>query len=68
MKVTVNAINRDKHINEASQQTVDDNLFKISCKCAKGMFSDWKICFNVFNIRTYVLEMCNLSKVNESIT
>ena len=27
------------------------------------MFSNWKICFNVFNIRTYGELLCNLAKL-----
>ena len=53
LKVTGNAKNRDKHINEASKQIFANNRFKISCKHTQGMLSNWKICFNVFNIKTY---------------
>ena len=67
LKVTRNATNRDKHINEASKQTFADNLFKMSCKCTQGMLSNWKICFNVINIRTYDDFFCNLSKVTETV-
>ena len=65
MKVTLNASNRDKHLNEASKQTFANNLFKILCKCAQGMLSNCKICFNLK--RTYDIEMCNLSKINETL-
>ena len=53
LKVTQNATNRDKHINEESEQVFADNLFKISCKYTQDMLFNWKICFNVFNIQTY---------------
>ena len=52
LKVTRNATNRDKHINEASKQIFANNLFKISCKSMQSMLSNWKIVFNVMNIRT----------------
>ena len=52
-KVTRIATNRHKHINEASNQFFANNLFKISCEYTQGMFFNAKICFNVFNIRTY---------------
>ena len=44
LKVTRNATNRDKHINEASKQIFANNLFKISCKYMQSMLSNWKIC------------------------
>ena len=50
LKVTRNASSRNKHINEASKQSFANNLIKISCKHTQGMLSNWKICFNVFNI------------------
>ena len=53
LKVTGNAKNRDKHINEASKQTFANNLVKKTCKDLQGMLSNLKICFNVFNIKTY---------------
>ena len=53
LKVTRNATNRDKHINKASKQTFANNLFKIFCKRKQVMFSNWVICFNVINLRTY---------------
>ena len=52
LKVTRNTTNRDKHINEASKQAFANNLFKLSCKYTRDMLFKWKICFNVFNIRT----------------
>ena len=52
LKVTRNTTNRDKHINEASKQAFANNLFKLSCKYTQDMLFKWKICFNVFNIRT----------------
>ena len=59
------ATNREKHINDASKQTFADNLFKMSFHYTQCMFSNWKICFNVINIRTYDKKLCNLSKKNE---
>ena len=52
LKVTRNTTNRDKHINEASKQAFANNLFELSCKYTQDMLFKWKICFNVFNIRT----------------
>ena len=51
--MTWTATNRDKHINETSKQTSYNNPFKLSCKNMQGMLCNWKICFNVINIRTY---------------
>ena len=65
LKVTPNATKRDKHINDALKQTFANNLLKMSCKCTQGMLSNCKICFNVFNVRTYDEFLCNLSKINE---
>ena len=65
--MTLNASNRDKHINETTKQIFANNHLKISCKCAQGMQSNWKISFNVINIRTYDKEMCNLSKITEIV-
>ena len=53
LKVTRNATNVNKHINEASKQTLANNLFKISSEYTQGMVFNAKICFNAFNIRTY---------------
>ena len=53
LKAIPNATNRDKDINEASKQTFANNLFKMSCKNTQGMLANWKICFNVTNLRTY---------------
>ena len=64
-KVTRNATNRNKHINEASKQIFANNLLKMPCKYTRGMFSNWKICFNVINIRTYDELLCNLSKLSK---
>ena len=58
-----NATNRDKHKNETSKQFLANNLFKISCKYTQDMLSNLKICFNVFNIRTYGELLCNLAKL-----
>ena len=52
LKVTRNTTNRDKHINEASKQAFANNLFELSWKYTQIMLFKWKICFNVFNIRT----------------
>ena len=51
--MTLNATNGDKRINEASKQTFDNNLFKVSCKYTQDMFSSEKICFNVVNLQNY---------------
>ena len=59
--MTQHATNRDKHINEESEQNFADN--KISCKYTQDMLSNLKICFNVFNIRTYGEILCNLAKL-----
>ena len=67
LKVTQNATNRDKHINEASKRSFANNLFKISRKYTQGMFSNWKICFSVFNIRTYDKLLGNLKKYVETV-
>ena len=63
LKVTRKATNQDKHINEASTQTFANNLFKIKCNDTQGMLSNWKICFNVLNIRTDDKRLCNLVKL-----
>ena len=62
-KVTRNATNRHKHTNETSKRSFVNNLIKISRKYTQGMFLNWKICFNVFNIRTYGELLCNLAKL-----
>ena len=67
LKVTQNAINRDKHINEASKQTFANNLFEILCKCTQGMVFIRNICGNAFNIRNYDEFVCILSKINETV-
>ena len=67
LKVTRNATNQNKHINEASKQIFSDNLFKISCNYTQGMLLLWKICFNFMNIRTYDESLCNLGKFNEFV-
>ena len=64
-KVTQNATNLNKHINEASKQAIANNLFKMSCKYTQGMFSIWKVCFNVIDIRTYDELLCNLSQLSK---
>ena len=67
LKVKRNETNRDKHINKASKQTFATNYFKISCKYTQGLFSNWKICFNVFNLHTLNKLFCNLDKINETV-
>ena len=67
LKMTRNATNRDIHINETSKQTFANNLFKMSSKYTQDMLSNRKICFNVFNRRTYDDVLCNLSKYNETV-
>ena len=67
LKVTQKATNRDKHINEASKRSFANNPFKISRKYTQGMFSNGKICFNVFNIRTYDKLLCNLKNYVETV-
>ena len=67
IKTTRNATKQDKHINEASKQTFPNNLFQMSCKYTQGMLSDWKICFNVINVRTYDEFLCILGKINETV-
>ena len=59
LKVTQIATNRGKHINEAWKKVFAHNLFLISCLYKRTyalytqiMLSNWKICFNVFNIQT----------------
>ena len=61
------ATNRDKHINEASKRAFANNPFKISRKYTQDMFSNGKICFNVFNIRTYDKLLCNLKNYVETV-
>ena len=63
LKVTRNATNRVKHINEASKQIFVNNLFKESRKYTQGMLSNWKICFHVFNILTYDELFCTLKNI-----
>ena len=67
LKVTQTATNQDKHINEASKRSFVNNPFKISRKYTQGMFSNGKICFNVFNIRTYDKLLCNLKNYVETV-
>ena len=66
-KVTRNATNRHKHINEASNQILTNNLYKISCEYTQGMFFNAKICFNAFNIRTYDEYLYNLRNYKETV-
>ena len=63
VKVTRNATNQDKRINEVSKQTFANNLLKISCKYMQGMLSNWKIGLNIINIRSYHEFLCNLRKI-----
>ena len=62
-KVTRNAANPNKHINEASKHSFATNVFKRTCKYTQGMFSNWKICCNVINTWTYDELLCNSSKL-----
>ena len=48
LKVTQNATNGIRHINDAPKQTNANNLFKISFKYMHGMLSNWKICVSTF--------------------
>ena len=68
LKVTQNATNRDKHINEASKQIFAINVFKVPCKYTHGMLSNSKICFNVSNLRAYDEFLCNLCKTIDTVT
>ena len=56
-----------KDINEASKQTFANNLFKMSCENTQRMFSNWKICFNVNNIRTYDELLCKLNEIIKTV-
>ena len=67
LKGTRNAINRDKHINEASKQIFANNLCKISCKYTQDMLSNWKISFNVFNARKHHEILCVMSKTRQTL-
>ena len=66
LKMTRNATNSDKHINEASKQNLANTLIKISCKYTQGTFSNGKICFNVLSKQYYNDDLYSLSKINES--
>ena len=48
LKVTQNAINRDKHVNETFKQIFANNLVKISYKNMQDKPLNWNVCFNVF--------------------
>ena len=67
LKVTRNATNGDKHINEATKQIFANNLFRISCKYTQGMFSNPKICFIALKIRNYEQPSFNLSKIDPTL-
>ena len=67
LKVTRNATNGDKHINEATKQIFANNLFKISRKYTQGMLSNPKICFSALKIRSYDQSFCNLSKIDQTL-
>ena len=67
LKVTRNATNYDKHVNEASKQYFANNLFKISCKYTQGMHFNWKVCFNALNIQMYDEPLCILKEINETV-
>ena len=64
LKVTRNATNGDKHINEASKQTLANNLFKISFQTRQSVFSNRSIYFNAFNIRNYDEIVCILIQID----
>ena len=66
-KLTRNATNRDKHINEALKQIFAHNYFQISCRDTQGMLSNWKICLIFLNIRTYDEFLFSLSKINKTV-
>ena len=68
LKVTRNATNQDKHINEASKQNFAYTLFKLSCKYTQGMLSNWKVSFNVFNTRIYGNFLSISCMINESLS
>ena len=42
LKMTQNALNRDKHMKEALKQILPNKLFKVSCNLTQGMFSNQK--------------------------
>ena len=67
LKVTRNETIRDKHINEASKQTLANNLIQISCKYTQGMLFNWNICFNVINPQTFDKIWCTLSKISGTV-
>ena len=60
LKVTRNATNVNKHINEASKQTFAN-------KYTQGMVFNRNICGNAFNIRNYDEFVCILSKINKTV-
>ena len=54
------ATNQEKHI-------FANNLFKILCKTMEGMLFNWKICFNVINIRNYDENWSTLKKFDATL-
>ena len=67
LKVTQNATNGDKHINEAFKQIFANNFFKLSRKHTQGMLSNPKICFNALKIQNYDQTFCNLRKIDQTL-
>ena len=63
LKVTRNATNADKQINEASKQFFANNLFKISCQYTQSMLSFYKSCLNVLNVQSNGELLLFLSKI-----
>ena len=50
LKVTQTATNRNRHVNEASKQTLANNVFKVSREYTQGKFSNRNICFGCTNL------------------
>ena len=67
LKVTRNATNQDKHVNEASKQMLVNISFKRSCKNTQIMFYNWNICFNVIKVQIYEKSLCNMSKIGKEV-
>ena len=57
---------RQKPKPETSKQSFADSYFKISYKNTLDMFSNSKICFNVFSLRTYDELLCNWKNYKET--
>ena len=52
LKVTRNATNRDKHINEASKKTFDNNLLEMSFNYAQCMILFARYSLHIINTPT----------------